>query len=385
MEVSSPGRATVVPETSPSAGSDSALSEKPKVPKTTRNGSIEGLRGFSALAVLLVHSIMMVRDLFFPFTITRAFDESLKAISRGSVCLFFMISGYLIVQSLVRHSNIRVFLLNRVVRIYPVFATLHLIIYTLGPLARYDWMGNLRGKPLDYIVSFLANLFFLPGTISESKLPIAQSNAWSLSYEFVFYLVACLYFAGFRERAHRGWLAALLLTLAVGITGGYVFSHPLAIFFICGVITYRYQEQLRAWKAPVWWRESGILWLILTFMFVRTNIFTSIQANIFTSAIFGLLFFASIVPEWGLFSRLMQCSPFTYLGRISYSLYLTHPFAVTFVREVMKRVAPYLGGKVVSFVVYEILGLALALVVAHCSYQWIEVAFTNRFLRLKKA
>src|SRR6185295_3470098 len=76
--------------------------------------------------------------------------------------LFFMISGFLIPASLMRH----------------------LILFTAGPLVGYKFF---KGIDLPtYLKLFFVNLAFLPDALG---LPIGQQNAWTLSYEWAFYIL----------------------------------------------------------------------------------------------------------------------------------------------------------------------------------------------------
>lgn len=141
------------------------------------NKTIHGLRGFSAFIVVIAHVYgMSVLAGFFP-------DYGPTFIGSLGVCIFFMISGYLITQSLVKHKHVPTFLKNRIIRIYPVFLALHLVIFSAGPIINYEWLGSVT--PTEYILHFLSNLFLLPGIF---ELPLAQGNAWSLSYSFCFIL-----------------------------------------------------------------------------------------------------------------------------------------------------------------------------------------------------
>ena len=115
---------------------------------------------------------------------------------RHGVELFFTISGYLISGSLVRHGKAKTFLIDRAVRIYPVFLVIHVIVFLTGPLIGYKWMVGLT--PVQWTFDFISNALFLPGIFN---LPLAQLSAWSLSYEALFYLITAAAFIGFRTRA----------------------------------------------------------------------------------------------------------------------------------------------------------------------------------------
>ena len=145
--------------------------------------SVQGLRGFAAMSVFCLHLYLMaLHGGFFPHF--PPFVEGAWSTLGNGVGLFFIISGFVIPASLVRHGNIRQFIKDRVLRIMPLFTLLHLIVFTVGPFIGYKWM---RGIDLKYYAElFLANLTF---TALPFGLPLAQQNAWTLTYEWLFYIV----------------------------------------------------------------------------------------------------------------------------------------------------------------------------------------------------
>ena len=156
--------------------------------------SLQGLRGFSALSVLLLHIYLMAaHGGFFPNTL-RPMEIAWGALGQG-VPLFFMISGFVIPYSLVRHGDLRRFAVDRILRIFPLFMILHLVVFAIGPMVGYKWMSGV--DLIEYLKIFFGNLFFLAPVLD---LPLAQQNSWSLTYEFGFYLVL-----GFGWLAMRRW------------------------------------------------------------------------------------------------------------------------------------------------------------------------------------
>jgi len=372
---------------SPPPASDTTplVDAAPAAPRNTaRNRPIEGLRGLCATLVVVAHIVAMsVKGGFCPLALG-PLAPFFHGAGIGSVTLFFLISGYLIVQSLVRHQDVRAFLVNRVLRIYPVFVPLHLLIFLAGPPLRYEWMGALRHHPGALALSFLENLLFLPGTL---PLPIAQRNAWSLSYEWAFYLLAALLFLSFRssrKATHKAGALAptrpILFTGAAALSVAYIWWHPLAAFFPVGAAVYRWESRLSQLRPPVLVREAGIPLLFLTLLLVERNVPAALLC--------GGVAFASIVFGWGLLAQFLKTRPLQYLGRISYSLYLIHPFGFAAAREIVKRFGAHAGrgeaGDLLTFASFAIVGGALSLLLSNLSYRYVEVAFTDRFRRRKR-
>lgn len=155
-----------------------------------KNLAINGLRGLLALAVVLYHGYTGMTTSHYLKEIPFA---QIEYVGPFAVNIFFIISGYLILQSLIRSGNVRRFILHRVLRIYPVFLVIHLFIFTVGPIIHYEWLADLTLT--EYILHFVSNLFMLPGIFD---LPAAQIVAWSLSFEFAYYIVISVFYFGAR-------------------------------------------------------------------------------------------------------------------------------------------------------------------------------------------
>lgn len=101
------------------------------------NKSLTGLRGLLALSIVLYHIYgSSVLEGYIPEQTN--FISLLNYTGPIAVNLFFVISGYLITGSLVSKGSIREFAKNRFLRIYPVFLTIHLMIFAAGDLPAAD-------------------------------------------------------------------------------------------------------------------------------------------------------------------------------------------------------------------------------------------------------
>ena len=102
-----------------------------------RNVRLQQLRGFAALAVLLYHVSSYVKD--------ATGDARFLGVFSGywgvyGVAIFFVLSGYLMAQ-LSRRDEPRRFLLDRILRIYPLL----LIVLAVALLAFY--LGGYGRRP----------------------------------------------------------------------------------------------------------------------------------------------------------------------------------------------------------------------------------------------
>ena len=222
-------------------------------------------------------------------------------------------------------------------------------------------MDGLRSSPAEYALQFFSNLLLLPGVL---PLPLAQKNAWSLSYEFAFYLISCLFFFAAAGRAHGGLrllslLAALAASVGVGLflTGDALGRHPAAR------------------RVP---DCAGLLFLALAFL-------AHAQGWRLASLVLSAPFFFTVVNQAGWFARFLRTRPLLHLGAVSYSLYLVHPFVLYAVRGMVRQLSPRLQSDAIAMTLFAVLGATAALAAANVVYRLVEVGFTSRFLRRQPA
>ena len=271
-----------------------------------------------------------------------------------AVCVFFCISGFLILQTLPKNKSIGQFALNRVKRIYPVFFILNLIFFAVGPFINYEWMGKMKHHPVALLGHFISNSLFLPGIF---KLPIAQKNAWSLSYEALFYLLAAVCFFSYRKYK-------FITVIGLAVAAFTIYKHPNATFFLVGIF-WCYQlsnERLR----PLLVGPVGLIALGLGLW--------GYYISPYLALVPVLILFGTIATEQGWLSQFLRLPIWQFLGAISYSLYLIHPFVLDPLRRILGKV----GSKSLDGAAFIILGPALAILVSYLSYLYIEKRLTNR-------
>jgi peptidoglycan/LPS O-acetylase OafA/YrhL len=347
-----------------------AITIETKNKQTARNKAIQGLRGFSAGIVVISHiyevSTKPIVGFVHPFS-SASLDMAVRNLGKFGVTLFFFISGYLIVQSLIKHANIGEFLRNRVARIYPVFFILLLVVFALGPASNYEWMGSLRHSPSLFAANFLSNLFFLPGIFS---LPIAQKNSWTLSYEFLFYLTACIFYFGFTMRSKKPAAGYAAIFVGLCITAATIYFRFLAIFFLVGVFVYFYFDRLNSvFHYAKWQQLNGFILVIASYLAVLYWLPGLL--------ILGPLLFFQVVKEEGLFPRMLRAPLFQHLGLISYSLYLIHSFVLELLRRLADHLRHHIHSHATLLILFATIGIAVSVYVSTLSYRWIEVKLSK--------
>ena len=102
----------------------------------TRLAWLDMLRGLAALAVVFDHisyyTLQHVRELIYEW-----FDPG-----NYGVCVFFIISGYIVPASLERKGSVRTFWVSRLFRLYPLF----LLAVGIAVALYFAHFGSIRGE-----------------------------------------------------------------------------------------------------------------------------------------------------------------------------------------------------------------------------------------------
>jgi peptidoglycan/LPS O-acetylase OafA/YrhL len=171
----------------------------------TRLGWLDVLRGLAALAVVwdhlapdvLRHARVVVNEWLDPGTY--------------GVFVFFIISGYIVPASLERKGSVRTFWVGRLFRLYP----LYLLAVGIAVALYLVHFGSLRGEGSDPETSILSQLLMMSNVLGGQNLP---NVVWSLSYEMVFYLLLTALFIA-RVHKRSSWYALGFAAAAVAIGG----------------------------------------------------------------------------------------------------------------------------------------------------------------------
>ncbi len=138
---------------------------------------------------------------------------------------FFIISGYLIFQSLERSQSIADYLAKRMLRIFPalivVLALTLLIVYFIYPTHEGYYLldPEIYKYFLGNSVLFMPH-FFIKGIFVNQPNPAINGSLWTIEFEFFFYMVLLLFFP---IRKNKNALKILLSLLIIGLFAGNIF------------------------------------------------------------------------------------------------------------------------------------------------------------------
>jgi peptidoglycan/LPS O-acetylase OafA/YrhL len=355
-----------------------ALAVVPQARASSFNPSVNGLRGLCVAFVFLFHVAksglppMPAQDAIWKWDIIYLVDSASYFVE-----VFFMISGYVIVMSLRRHATMRGFLFDRFVRIFPLWIPVLLAICVLGPLL--GWRALQHLDPLAWLRMLLANLMLLPPLVPDVQA--AHPASWSLSYEWLFYLLAAFSVALARaSRVPRSvWIPVSVLAVLLGVS-----SFPRAIFFLSGVAVALFPVAPPGARRMPWLAPLALLLFLLLWRSTDVDEAGAGGANMWELLLGGdgpamlgafiaaTYFFACVAMPESTSLGLLRTRALQRLGTISYSFYLCHPLVMFAVKRVVKITMPRAEGSWPATLVFASVSAVLSLALAWLCWRWLE-------------
>jgi peptidoglycan/LPS O-acetylase OafA/YrhL len=197
---------------------------------TTPKNNFEFLRLIFAVFVLVTHSYELAGQSFFDFLF--AHTDFQVGFSYIGVRGFFVISGYLIFQSLLRSKDVLDYFWKRILRIFPGLLVVLVITVLLGAVVYEGAAGGYwtSAKMWSYIPNNLLLYPFqpaIPGVFESNVYPkVINGSLWTICYEFTCYLGLAMLFLV--RKAVPGIMKWLLL----------------AMFLFVGVFSILYPDEL---------------------------------------------------------------------------------------------------------------------------------------------
>ena len=286
-------------------------------PKHHSIPALDGVRGLSCLMVVFFHAGLAG---WFPVVCTSGVL---------GIMLFFSLSGFLIALHYSPENNStqywKAFYIRRYVRLYPTFFCAIL----LGRLF-YPHLFWAERKIYDDVLKEVDAIFLF----------ISDSVFWTIPFEFKFYAVyplLAIFITHKRTRAFsfKFLLAVWLLWMWVVFYGQW-YDFYYYIYFLGGIIAaYMFKYPL-LWidRIPYIWTLIAlftgvcILGVFATHTSPTIKTWFDVSADSYFVSPLLALFILSIAKNKGFISSILACQPLRFLGKISYSIYLTHEFVL---------------------------------------------------------
>lgn len=337
---------------------------KPK--EAVKIPTIESLRGIAALIVCLFHysSATHIQSTYDPRI------EHLFSFGYLGVQIFFVISGFVIPLSQYKTGyeikDFFRFTFRRIVRInLPYYASIILLLALVGlPLLLFN-------KPIsgvDYNRYTLDSLsYHLLVIVNFTDYSWYNAVYWTLAVEYQYYIIIGILFPVFIKALN--FKGAIIVVLLAFMAMYYIPFASVLFFKYCslfalGIIGFLYYQKL----------ISLIYFIIIAAVLTTIGCFQLplIDMCFGLSALILILF---VKIENGLL---------IFIGKVSYSLYITHTFTAYVAEMVLKRILPLPTGliaKCAMFGVYVIIGIGFA----YLFYRFVELPAIELSKKVKLA
>ncbi|EPN1319065.1 acyltransferase family protein [Enterobacter hormaechei] len=295
---------------------------------------IQYLRGIAALLVVVLHARIAVNHYLVNIS-ERAFlypENTWVTAGRFGVDIFFVISGFVISITLFKVNannmeQVRTFLRKRLIRIIPFFWVC-LCLYTISEL-------YINSKAVFDAYKFFTTAafqFYMDGRGNPST---SYGVSWTLNFELLFYVIAGMFVVMFG----RKWAVPTILFFSITSALFYAYGkdanvvqkfifNPITIEFMFGIViahVYRAGFRLNV--------STALILSLCCFAYLASIPYTglsdwylgrTIHAGI-PSALIVFSFISLVIKNPHVDSLMMK------LGESSYSLYLVHAIAISWV------------------------------------------------------
>lgn len=321
---------------------------------------LEGLRGLMALWVILGH---WATTLALPYGFLHT-----KLYNTYAVDIFIILSGFAITALLDKKPEAyRLYITRRLLRIFPVYLFFLCLSVLLAQFVLETWQNSpesfmkerrieIAQSSIDYFTAHvIAHATALHGLVPPRWLPDTDfaflSQAWSISLEWQFYLIAPLLIAWLRQPlTMRRGLAAILVAMALALLAKVMpagFIGAGLYEFVIGIGSFYF---LKARFRGVSWARAvpmGPVWAaVIVFCVFMAS------AQVIPYVVWITVMAAVVLKQEesqpnegtrpGPGPRLagMLCSrPAQWFGRMAYSLYLSHMLVIVLALRLLEKLA----------------------------------------------
>jgi len=356
---------------------------------------LNGIRFIAALLVIIDHTELFKSYLGLPTLWVNSYSAYLGAFG---VSIFFVLSGFLITYLLLEEKKegpiqIKHFYLRRVLRIWPLYYLLVLLGFLVIPYLSFLQVPLYSSEMSDSLDRFL--LFFgLAANVAFVYFPtVAFANIlWSVAVEEQFYLfwphvikikqkllgvmlfllflyLILKFYAGeFDSKFEELVIRTRFSSMIIGGIGAYL------LFYQKTFIQFLYHRLVQA--------TLILLFGLMGMDWIDFKSFTWVQDELISLVLCGLIINVASNTQSILN---LENSVFSYLGKLSYGLYVYHLLAVVLVLKGLPALFPIQEWS--HWISYPVtLGLILLLTtgISHLSYTYFESYFLRKKVRFSK-
>ncbi|GEN68916.1 acyltransferase family protein [Chryseobacterium rhizosphaerae] len=329
-------------------------------------------RFLAAMAIVISH---FNKDMFL-YQIDYISNVFLKA--NVGVSYFFILSGFIMIVAYHKKDRINYFdyYKNRFARIYPLYV-LGLLLYLITRYSGFSFY-----KAFLYLLGLQS---WIPGEAMILNFP-----GWSISVEFLFYLIFPLLYNHFYSKGNKSvWVITVIIWVITQVfcslyagslyyEGPHTESHELLYYFplmhineflvgnLAGLFFVKNHKQ-KNYDVPV-----IVIFLLILLALIFVPLF-------YHNGLMALLFIPLIIlisKNNGTLTRIFSLKPLEYLGEASYAVYITHIPVLYILREILEQ---YNLGIDTIFWIY----MGVLIITSALFYQFIEKPLRDYLKKIK--
>lgn len=357
------------------------------IKQPTKIHELESIRGIAALLVV-IHHIPSWNALFYDVTIIKNAGLMVE--------LFFVLSGFVIFKAysdrIKTGRDLIKFQFLRFGRLYPVhiiFLFALVLIETIRYIAVYKFgVSSPNRIPFEENnwSAFIKQLFLLQAFWPNKEAIAFNGPAWSISAEFYTYLLFAfivLYFNKFKIFAFYSIALIFMALLLTIVPSDHNFFVRCVTGFFIGCCTANISERI-SYKVHSSLIAIPIAGLVLYLQFRPANLHSDIGIYFLSSVLILLI----VWSEGGFVKRILNLKILTWLGAISFSVYMSHSAILWVVNQAYRTVlkpqelvidgisTPQLSvfGAILAYVIF----IGLVLFVSDFVYKKVETPYRER-------
>lgn len=374
---------------------------------------LNGLRFVAALSVIIGH-IEWIKSEYGIYNFKKSIPFFNNTAGHQGVILFFVLSGFLITYLLLSEKgkygkiSIKKFYIRRILRIWPLYFLMLLIVFLLFPLISNDPGSYAFFKSGNIIPSLFLYVFFLPNLAFQIGIwAPTGAHLWSIGVEEQFYIIWPFMVNYVRKKI---LLILILIFICVSLiphfidfvtnqitfsSGTISFLKQFSLFFkiakfnsmaLGGIMAWIYYSKKETFLKILHHRVFEIFALVLAFLLWVFGFKTAYFGDEIYTVLFGIIILnvaTNPKPFLSFENRL-----FDYLGKISYGLYMYHWLSIVIILYLLRNVMPVIELPANAFW-YNLMmypaAIALTIGLSALSYELYEKWFLNlkkRFVKI---
>lgn len=284
--------------------------------------ALDGFRGICALSVVVFH-----------MHVINAFSElSFFRNAELFVDYFFILSGFVLAHTYGKNklANLRNFFISRTFRLFPLhlFMLCVFILIEILKLLAFKSGFVFNNEPFTgsfSMTEIIPNALLIHSWTDFTRNSSFNYPSWSISIEYYIYIIfACILAFGFKAK-HAIWLIISMASFVSLYYESSILTTPAArglSCFFAGALSYTLFSKLNSVITPktYWMSIIETISIIAIFAMLTTDMrnHTVIASLLFCTTVIVFAF------DGGLFSKILKGRIFRLLGKLSYSIYLTH-------------------------------------------------------------